>query len=267
MFFKRISPPEDLNDLIECYWVAENNDPTPTEEKIIPDGFPEIIFHYGDPYLIQLKGQWDVQSKTLFAGQITGHFYLKNSGISGVLGIKLRPTAPTRLYGLPAEKYTDKVVDLAKVHQLTNDFLNDLDVLQGYGEMVSRLNHYFRNLPLIAGERSIDKAVEMIFKSNGIISINELCSSVYVSERQLERLFKQYVGLSPKFYCRIVRFNYIFQCIQKDDFTWIDIVHRAGFYDQSHFIRNFRNFTGEEPSSYLFEKNTLANFFLKKRSN
>ena len=54
MSFQRIPPPAELKNIIECYWIVENDDPSPVEEKIIPDGFAELIFHYGDPYQIRL---------------------------------------------------------------------------------------------------------------------------------------------------------------------------------------------------------------------
>ena len=267
MSFQRISPPEELRNIIECYWVVENNDPSPLEEKIIPDGFAELIFHYGDPYLIRLKDQWEVQSKNLYAGQISRFFYLKNSGVSRVLGVKLKPAAVTQLYNISADRFTDKVVGLSTISEIKNaPFLNELDNCKSADEKISILNQYFYTLSSAYNYGPADRAVELILSARGIISVSELCAALYISERQLERIFRQYIGLSPKYYCRIIQFNYIFQCIQNKDSTWMDIVHNAGYYDQSHFIRNFKAFTGEEPSSYFFEKENLANFFLIKKA-
>ena len=265
MSFTRIAPPEELKNIIECYWIVEKDDPSPVEEKIIPDGFAELVFHYGDHYLIRLKNQWEVQSKNLYAGQISKFFFLRNSGISRVLGVKLKPTAFTQLYKIPADQFTDKVVDLSQIPGLKDTpFQRDLHHLKNPHEKISVLNQYFRTRSDGYNHGPADHAVEMIFSMRGMISIKELCSALHISERQLERIFKRYIGLSPKFYCRIIRFNYIFQCILNKDNKWVDVVHSAGFYDQSHFIRNFKSFTGEEPSSYIFEKDNLANFFLIK---
>ena len=268
MFFKRISPPEELKNIIECYWIAENSDPTPVQEKIIPDGYAEIIFHYGDPYLIRMTDHWEIQSKNLFAGQITKFFHLQNTGTSGMIGVKLKPAALTSLYGISADKFTDKVVDLSAITEMNDPVLRKKLVLtRDHQEMISILNQHFLMQDVRVTDGRIDKAVELILTAKGMLSVNDLTSALFISERQLERIFKQYVGLSPKFYCKIIRFNHIFHCMQKKDNTWIDIVHHAGFYDQSHFIRNFKAFTGEEPSSYLFERNDLANFFLKKKGS
>ncbi|NQY35322.1 MAG: AraC family transcriptional regulator [Alteromonadaceae bacterium] len=80
--------------------------------------------------------------------------------------------------------------------------------------------------------------------------------------RQLERYFKQAIGLPPKLYCRIIRFAYIFKLISTNNSNWSEISTQAGFYDQSHFIKNFKEFTGEEPSKYGFKAENLANLFL-----
>lgn len=266
MVFKHISPPEELKNIIEYYWIAENGDPTPMSEKIIPDGFTEIIFHYGDPYLIRLKKSWEEQTKSLFAGQISGYFYLQNTGISGVIGIKLKPTALTHLYRISMDSFTDKVVDLSEIPEISAALeKKKLGLNNNHDEMASALNLYFQSIAHRYDHGPADEAIEMIFEAKGMLSVNDITSTLYISERQLERIFKKYIGLSPKFYCRIIRFNYIFQCMKNKTITWADVVHQAGFYDQSHFIRNFKAFTGEEPSSYLFEKNNLANFFLNKK--
>jgi AraC-like DNA-binding protein len=106
--------------------------------------------------------------------------------------------------------------------------------------------------------------MSMIFSKKGMITITSICDELSVSERYLQKLFQKYVGLSPKFFARIVRFSHIFNVIKEEDPDWAEIVYQAGYYDQSHFIRNFKAFTGEDPSQYIFAEKTLANFFMKK---
>ena len=115
MLYDRISPPMSLSGLIDCYWVVESNDLTISRQKIIPDGFPEIIFHYGDPYRINISGKWETQSKQLLAGQIRNHFLLENTGLSGMIGIKLKPHALAGIFFIEMSEYTDEVVDLMSV--------------------------------------------------------------------------------------------------------------------------------------------------------
>jgi AraC-like DNA-binding protein len=265
MYFKRIDPPDKLSGIVECYWIIENNDPTPAKEKIIPDGFAELIFHYGDPYRISIDGNWSIQTPTLLAGQIDNHFYLENTGRSGIFGIKLQPTALTDLFGLNMKELTNKVVDLSSVRQISIQNLSDVLVSSATHEVkLEAATAFFEEALQQRYEASaVDAAVKRIMQEHGMISVAELTEIAHVGERQLENLFKKYVGLSPKLYARIIRFSYIFELIREQK-TWSDLAYEAAFYDQSHFIRNFKDFTGENPADYQFDNKTMANFFLRK---
>lgn len=262
MYFSRIDPPAHLTSIVECYWIVENSDPAPAKQKIIPDGFTELIFHYGDPYRISIDGTWTTQTRTLLAGQIDKHFFLENSGRSGIFGIKLRPTALTSLFGLDMKTLTNRVVDLTS---LTNIPIRELgEILTGsasHDTKINAANAFFEKIP--STPSPVGNVVNKIIDNHGMIAVNEMAGIAGVGERQLENLFKKYVGLSPRLYARIIRFSYIFELIHEKK-TWSDLAYEAAFYDQSHFIRNFRDFTGENPAGYQFDSKTMANFFLRK---
>lgn len=267
MFYNRIPPKKSLSKLIDCYWVVENEDETIFEQKIIPDGFPEIIFHYGDEYKINISGEWKVQSKSLLAGQIRNHFLLENTGVSGMIGIKFKPAGITQLFGLNMVDLTDAVVDLdSKLKNELEPLSQKMNSKTSFQETTTVLNAFFEGLLAEESENDliINHAIELIFQENGMISISDLVKKTGVNERKLERLFRKYIGLSPKFYSRIIRFNYIFQLVQEKKMNWSELAQLSGFYDQSHFISNFQEFTGEDPSKYFFDDPTLANFFLKR---
>ena len=109
-----------------------------------------------------------------------------------------------------------------------------------------------------------EKILKLILEKQGQIPLEATSDDLGISTRSLERYFEKHVGVSPKFYTRIVRFSHIFNLIQNEDFNWLDISFLAGYYDQSHFINNFKEFTGKNPSSYGFNETNMANFFLKR---
>ncbi len=113
MHFKRIQPSSEWRRWIECYWMVEDESNVPTQQKIVPDGFPEIIFHAGDHYRINISGTWERQAKSLLAGQIKKFFHLENEGVSNVFGVKLKPAAPTLLFDIEMSALTDQVIDLS----------------------------------------------------------------------------------------------------------------------------------------------------------
>ncbi|MEQ9309662.1 MAG: helix-turn-helix transcriptional regulator [Balneolaceae bacterium] len=267
MLYDRIIPPSSLSTIIDCYWVVENEDQSIKQQKIIPDGFPELIFHYGNPYRINISGSWETQTPMLLAGQIYNHFLLENTGTSGMIGIKFKPATLTLFFGIDMKSITDKVVDLNSILSSERIPISDQLVTKlPYQQKINLLNSFFDQVTFEKTDNDalILEAISMIFDSNGIITISELTENLNVNERKLERLFDKYVGLSPKFYSRIIRFNYIFALVQNKKMKWSEAAHLSGFYDQSHFINNFQEFTGEDPSKYFFEDENMANFFLKR---
>jgi AraC-like DNA-binding protein len=268
MFFKRFDPAEELKNIIECYWIIEDDDVSPQQQKIIPDGFIEIIFHYRSPYRINLGGRWEQQSLSLLAGQIRNHFFLENTGTSGIIGVKLKPTALTHLFGLSMYQFTDRVVDILSVPALQSLWRQEqLSVAQDHEKRIVLLDDLFKEIisekkyaPTIA-----EQAIDLIFANHGMMPVSDITHKIGIGERQLENLFKKYVGLSPKFFMRIIRFNYIFKLVQENNQSWSGLAYEASYFDQSHFIRNFRDFTGENPSDYAFDEKNMANFFLQKK--
>jgi len=265
MKFTRISPHPGLEKFIECYWMMQCDDVEPRVEKIIPDGFTELIFNYGSVYKAKINGTWYTQTPNLLAGQISSYFYLENTAETGSFAIKLKPAAMTQLFGLNMEYYLDQIIDLdtfadPELVKLKDRFLP----FENKHSLKKCLDDHFLLLSNTAAENPLESVLELIFNSNGKATIKELCETGKMSERQLQRLFKKYIGLSPKYYARVIRFNYIFQLIKEKKQSWVEIVYESGYYDQSHFIRNFKAFTGEDPSAYFFEAPSMANFFLNK---
>lgn len=266
MHYESFSPSESLSRLVKEYWIFENSDPTPNRQKIIPDGYSEIIIHYGDAYQINLSGKWETQASMLFSSQISKFFNLENTGVSGMIGIKLHPAAFNQLFHKDISGYTDRVVSLLELiptesESLTDLKSNDLSIT----ERVRLAEHWLESqLENLKPQEKIEHCINEIFNTHGMIDIEQLASKVSLSTRQLERLFKKVIGLTPKFYSRIIRFNYIFDVMKEQKNTWIRTALQSGYFDQSHFIKNFKEFAGEEPSNYGFDEKNLANFFLKK---
>lgn len=215
MFFERISPGELLENFIECYWIIESDDITPIKQKIIPDGYPEVVFHYKDPYRINISKKWEGQ-KSIDRRTNKKTFLLENTGTSGVFGIKFKPAALTHLFNLSMGLLTDKVVALTSVKSRSLQLLEkNIDFNSGHTSMVITAERYLNSILPEKYNRVIDNAIGLILSSNGTMTISKICKELFITERQLQRLFKYYVGLSPKLYSRIIRFNYIFQLMKE----------------------------------------------------
>ncbi|MEJ0102024.1 MAG: DUF6597 domain-containing transcriptional factor [Bacteroidota bacterium] len=201
MSFHRIQPDTSLSHLVECYWIVKDDDNTVRKQKIIPDGFTEIIFHLADPYRIQLSGSWEIQERNLLAGQINKYFFLENTGVSHIIGIKLKPTALAHLFNLNMHEYSNRVADIHTIKAIDMDNLEkSLRSSSLLEEQVNFINDYFKKSAarLQCNSLPADRAVNLIFEKHGMLSIVETCKAAGVGERQLENVFKKYIGLSPK---------------------------------------------------------------------
>ena len=268
MLFLKKDSIQPLSRIIKNFWMVDSEGATTIkEEKIIPDGYPEMIFHYKETPFININGHWYKQGNYLLAGQIRNHFYLKNSGAVGTFAIKFQPSALSTLFKINMNGLTDKVIPFNSKLVVALSPIIDIAIgNQSFETKVDLIEKWFlsflkdKKFPDSKGE----KILKLILEKHGQIPLEATSDDLGISTRSLERYFEKHVGVSPKFYTRIVRFSHIFNLMQNEDFNWLDISFLAGYYDQSHFINNFKEFTGKNPSSYGFNETNMANFFLKR---
>jgi AraC-like DNA-binding protein len=95
-------------------------------------------------------------------------------------------------------------------------------------------------------------AVAQFDRSNGAVPVSEVVGRIGISSRRFVELFRNEVGLSPKVFCRIRRFNEVLRRIEPlADVDWTDAALSCGYFDQAHFNHDFRAFAGMSPSAYL----------------
>ena len=269
MNYRLQEPTSELSHIVKSFWMIDSEgDATVEAQKIIPDGYPEMIFHSADAYKTNINGTWQSQNHDLIAGQITNYFYLENTGVTKMFAIKLQPWALAVLFGIDMSAITNDVITIDKellkiIQPIKQIAIHDAI---SFEDKVTQIEAWFIdyvNTACITINKGI-QATQLMIEDRGEKGLHEIRNQIGISERSLERFFKTHIGLSPKRYYRIVRFSNIFNLVQEKGFKWSDVVYVGGFYDQSHFIKNFKEFTGEEPSKYGFEEKSMANFFLKK---
>jgi AraC-like DNA-binding protein len=102
----------------------------------------------------------------------------------------------------------------------------------------------------IAQDRLIMEAVRLIYESKGAIKIKELTKRLFISQSALEKRFKKIVGATPKKFVSIIRFNMMLPQLDSKTRSLTDICYEHGFFDQAHFIKDFRQYTGDTPEQF-----------------
>lgn len=273
MIYRKFQPCPLLDPYIECYFVWQSAG-EPVKDLVVespPNGFCSIVFNNGDPYFLQNKKYEKLAvPKTFIAGQAIYSYKLFLNGNISIAGIVFKPAGLATLFDLPVYEYTEERIDLNKVFipatisHLSGQLLMEKEPLQKAKLLEAFLMERFeKNKPQ---PDYIDYAANLIVEKNGMLHINDLLKDIYMSRRNFERRFFKKVGLSPKYYARVRRMSYLMNLIAgKKKVDWGTIFSECEFYDQSHFIRDFLEFTGRTPQQYLGENKELANLVEKPK--
>jgi AraC-like DNA-binding protein len=261
--YQEFAPDKFLSPWVKCFWLLEDSPaPDGPMDAVVPDGCPEIIVHYGDRFTEDAAVRRIVQPETIVAGQLTRPLMLRPTGRVGMVAARFRADGLFPILGVPMHELVDRRVPLDAI-------CSDVPVLQAQiaeaGSDRERVSHLATFLKRKLAERcAVDAVVHhnvhAIIDSGGRISPDQLALHAGLTARQLERRFQVSVGVSPKFLCRIVRFRAIFERLQSQA-PWPAIALRCGFFDQSHLIRDFKQFAGQSPTAFLAAQSEFGRCF------
>lgn len=261
--YKKIAPPFDLQNYVRYFWTLENkNTLAPKTFRIIADGCPGLLLNQSDKGLIYQNNVKLLPSVFLY-GQATRHEELNLTGESSIIGACFYPNALKLVFGLDANELTDSCIDL--------DFAGDKKDFHLL-EMISEAASLSEKIKIIADylsaqirknnhleDRIIQYSIMQIIESNGNLSLAELRRNLGLSERSLERKFRQNVGIPPKLFSRIWRFQSSLEQVRKNNSIKLsDIAYDNEYADQSHFIRAFREFAGFSPNQLKTRSNQIG---------
>lgn len=275
------APPE-LSPWIRCVWglSAQNAVGAPAPEPIVPDGCPEIILNLADPFQRELaSGETALQPQLMYVGQITGPMRVGPSGLCRVVGIRLQPWSGHAVTGVEAVEMRDQEVawgDLgsrpsgvrgpvsASLLDALSERLSELPI-DGWGPEVFRSvgRQLLADSPRGRYAGLASKVVAEIERTSGRITVRSVARRLYSSERTVQRVMRESVGLSPVVLGRILRFqSALGQLISDPAISLGRVAVASGYHDQPHFNREFRRLTGTTPSSFLGTDRSLTDHFV-----
>lgn len=261
MFYRDYAPSPLLAPFVQRYMVAGHDDP---EEQgidtwISPGGYGTVSTNISTASstaasIVSNATHQDLRLPRIgyAAGQQTRPFRVHLDAGSRYIHVKLQPDGFFRLTGIPGSLVLDDHVPLEELRVVwPTDLIERLTEAPDDTERVRLLDdHLLRQfVDQPARPDATRYALQLIDQWNGNVPVGELARQLRVSRRHLDRLFGEYVGVSPKFYARTARFNGLLQALWKPEpDNYQDLVYRFGFYDQAHLIKEVRFFTGMNPS-------------------
>ena len=245
--------------MLHCLWTFEDEGAGGEPQRIVPDGRCELVVHFGAPY--REVGAEAPQARVVFAGQLTQPLWLEATGASGVVGARFHPATARAFLDLPMDRATDQRLELARLWPgETRTLLREVDEAASLEERVQAVAQFV--LRRVAGspvDESVRQCVAAFQSSGGTMPVQAAAEIAGIGRRQLERRFLEVVGVSPALFANVLRFRSVFDAIEHDSARpWTDAAIAAGYFDQSHLIRDFRRFVGCTPTEFAASRQGLA---------
>lgn len=265
MQYRKFKPDPKLTDFIECYFAWSGTADAAINLESPPSSLCSFVFNFGDTYAISShKYERNAVPRFFISGQALKNYTLHLKGNIRMVGAVLRPTTLFNFFDLPMYSFTEERVSFHEIkkeaaaalqYQIENasETRAKIAILERYFLQFLESKHF--------GTLEIRKAANAIFDTKGRLNILELLEDIPMSRRSFERKFLNEVGVSPKTYSRIRRFGHTCALMAgKRDVKLMDVLHEGGYYDQSHFIKDFKYFSGRTPKTYVKTNLELANY-------
>lgn len=263
--YYRPQPP--LADCVAVFWLYEGGPPRHALERHLPSGAMQLILNLHDD-TFRLFEQPCLDSITTIRGPLlTGprdtYTMLNTAQQVALIGVQFRPGGAASMLGLPASELRNTNVALdalwgAAAHDLRDRMLTArtpearFHVLEA--ALTARLAYHAAPHPAVAYALREFHAVPQMR------TVAEVANRVSLSSRRFIQVFSAAVGLPPKTYCRVRRFQAALRAISRGGGTsWAHLAASCGYYDQAHFIHDFRAFSGLTPSAYLARRGEHPN--------
>lgn len=246
-------PPAPLARYVRMFWAFEYQVPAgqPYVYRSLADGCAEMVFHYKSRFT-ELGGSCG--HTAVLHAQTSRYRRFLTHGSFGIFGAYLYPSALPQLFGFSAGAFSNEMPELSAVCGAEGRRLE---------EKVMAAKYHHQRVEILSGfllrqlaktkpvETAAHHAIQTIIKAQGMVNVAELAADLCLSARQFERNFKNYAGFPAKTYARIIRFQRAAAQYGRIEENLTALAYECGYYDQSHFIHDFKEFSGYHPRQYF----------------
>lgn len=271
LIYHEILPISNLQDYIEALWIMQKDNSMINQRDIIlPNGCSEIVFTSINGYKRQdsITNKKVEVSGAVILGQRTNYHYLEEFQDGSIdIGVRFKPNGLypfvknvteitnhvlkiDEIFGRLGCALFEQIIEAPKISK-------KLDVIQTF--FLELLPRVYKPDPLI------QKAIFYVHKSKGVIQVNELARLLKISKSTLKRKFIRITGQHPKSFINVWRLNYVVgEYFNNSNTSLTQLAYKFGYFDQAHFNRDFKKFTGLNPKSYFSQKLSLTNVLSKE---
>jgi AraC-like DNA-binding protein len=253
----------ELAPYVRLFWAASGVG-TGAVEHIPPDGCMEILFHFGDPVEELRDDGVRIQPRAVLIGENKRASCVTPRGRVDVIGARITPAGIRAFIDAPAGELVDRTFALEDL--VDPETRADLASVASAPprtriRLLERalLRKVRRARRFDPGAARVALRIEAL---GGNVAVETLGGALSVTRRQLERRFLDAVGMTPKTFAQVVRFQRVLAALGGARPRWADVAAACGYHDQAHLIRDFRRFTGTTPSAFLGETHPFVDLFV-----
>lgn len=261
------SPGPYLSQFVQSYWQGNFNisGVSKISHSVLPSGCIELIIHVTvDHCLLSSNSEnWESSPKFTLLGLYEKPYVVQFEKPVRVFGIRFFPDGFRHVFGVPPREFLASYEDcIAVLGQKLSNFCSDIQSAKVTEQRIAIANAFLLKT-LSASRIKYDythQAMMLVRRTTGIADYKELVSQIPISTRQLQREFRKIYGLSIRDYIRLTRMNAIYKYMLSGTSDLGQLTFEMEFFDQSHFIREFRNYTGVPPRRFLaFSEDYIVN--------
>ena len=252
-------PLAPLSSFVKCFWYWQGAPQTHAQECLMPNGEPSIVFNLLDEpiriYDADNLSRYQSYGQAIISGARSSCFVIDTSQEDRVFGIQFQPAGAFPFFRMPACELENTSADLEDLWpRAASELREQLLAAQTIEVMFVLAAQYLlaqlvRPLEL---HPAVSFARRQFCSRPHQISVASVLGQIGLSQRRFIQIFHEQVGLTPKAFCRVQRFQRILATVRGErDVNWPDVALCCGYYDQAHFIHDFREFSGLTPTQYL----------------
>lgn len=234
--------------------------------RIVPSGLPELTFYLAD-LPESLDKTRSIPEKFVLTGQIKNYYDLKIKGKLAVFSVYFYPDSLPVFFDIPASEAQNQIIPLKYITGQSSDELEDkLLAKRSFGERIQAVEDFLSKQMLKVAVRHhhqrINHCINLINHSGGKVSIKKLTDQAFLSRKQFERTFRNFVGTTPGQFIKTVRFQHAIKTKSLGKaLSLTEVAYDSGYYDQSHMVNDFKSISGKTPKEYFKEAAPYSDYF------
>ncbi|MBO2012218.1 helix-turn-helix transcriptional regulator [Hymenobacter negativus] len=260
-----------LKPYVQCYFTCETDAEVVTGDRVYASGFVELMFNLGEHGPQELTAAGLVRQPLVqLWGQTIRPFTFTSVGKHRMLGVRFFAHTAACFFDEPIQRFNDQVIDFNEMAGASGRLLHErLQEAPSLTHQIALVEEFLlarlaRLQPKHPRQQLVSRLVQEMNQPGFLEHINAIAVRYGISSRYLQKLFLASSGLSPGLYRKILRFQKSLRLVTQGVESLTAIAYACQYYDQSHFIKDFKAFIGVAPSYFITESSTELQAVLKK---